>query len=368
MGAGGLLVIAAAAWFLRQTFATPLSPMAGPRGQPGLSKLAFNESYLDPANGKTAAHRTECKSCHPSPEFGPSKFGFLNSRAALSRETWARAIPLAARCGVCHLVPDPANLPSQSWHEAIGRMLQIIETRGATKPTPEEVQDVLHFYFTFSPETLPPLADDPDARESPVKFESQVLGNPASADSRDHPFLGHVQLTDLDQDGQPDVLVCDSDKSAVTWIHPQNRVWREDTLASVPNPAHTQVMAGKRGDPIDIVVACLGTMRPTDDPVGRVVVLSNNGAMQFTPITILDHVARVADVEPADFDGDGDTDFVVAVYGYINQGEVGWLEKTSGQEYQYHCVVKKTGAINVLPVDLNGDGHSDFVARFAQEH
>ncbi|HKS38010.1 MAG TPA: VCBS repeat-containing protein, partial [Verrucomicrobiae bacterium] len=55
-------------------------------------------------------------------------------------------------------------------------------------------------------------------------------------------------------------------------------------------------------------------------------------------------------------------------YGAINQGEVGWLEKRSDQAYQYHRIVKKTGAINVLPVDLNGDARLDFVALFAQEH
>src|SRR5207247_7793924 len=81
-----------------------------------------------------------------------------------------------------------------------------------------------------------------------------------------------------------------------------------------------------------------------------------------------DQVSRVADVETGDFERDGDIDFVVAAYGAIKQGEVGWLENKSDNTYQYHPIVKKTGAINVLPTDLNGDGHLDFVALFAQEH
>jgi hypothetical protein len=128
------------------------------------------------------------------------------------------------------------------------------------------------------------------------------------------------------------------------------------------------VLAGKYDTGLDLVVGCLGTLAPSDDLVGRVVLLSNNGAMQFNPVTILDQVSRVADVEPGDFDGDGDTDFVVAAYGAIMQGEVGWLENKSDKTYQYHLVVKRSGAIHVPTIDIDGDGRLDFIALFAQEH
>src|SRR5207244_7582084 len=105
---------------------------------------------------------------------------------------------------------------------------QIMETRRVTRLTDDEFQDVLHFYFTFSPETQPPLGEDPDPRESPLQFEKIVLGNPEGADSRERPFLGHVQIADLDKDGRPDVLVCDADRSAGTWIHSRHGGWRED--------------------------------------------------------------------------------------------------------------------------------------------
>src|SRR5205814_2499372 len=124
----------------------------------------------------------------------------------------------------------------------------------------------------------------------------------------------------------------------------------------------------KRAGAMDIIVGCLGSTIPTDDLFVSVVLLSNDGAMRFTPVTLLDHVSRVADVEPGDFDGDGDTDFVVAMYGFLNQGEVGWLEKQSDETYRYHQIMKKTGAVNALPVDINGDGHLDFIVLFAQEH
>src|SRR5213079_1478943 len=178
----------------------------------------FDQSYFNAANGKDTTRRTQCNSCH-APSDGKAKSTFLDKRAGLSRETWANEIPLQAKCGVCHLVPDPSNLPRQSWREVMSRMAQIMETRAVARLTDDEFQDVLHFYFTFSPETQRPLGQDPDPGDSPLKFEKIVLGNPASADRRDPPFLGHVEITDLDRDGRPDVLVCDTGNSAVTWIH-----------------------------------------------------------------------------------------------------------------------------------------------------
>ena len=366
-----LLLATGGAWCLVRTRSSPATQPSesADRARPGDSEAAFEQSYLDAANGIDTTRRRECLSCHPHSDAPPRpRLDLLTSRAGLTREAWARAIALPAKCGSCHLVPDPSNLPRQSWREAMSRMAQTMELRGVTRLTDDEFQDILHFYFTFSPESQPPLGNDPDPGESPLKFTRTVLGTPASSDTRDHPLIGHVEIADLDRDGHPDVLVCDTDKSAVTWIHRQNGTWREETLANVRHPARARVIPGAREGAPDIIVACLGTTRPTDDLVGSVVLLSNRGAMQFTAQPILEQVSRVADVQPADLDGDGDTDFLVAEYGFVNQGEVGWLENRSDGTWAYHRIAKKAGAENVVPVDLNGDGHLDFVALFAQEH
>ena len=244
----------------------------------------------------------------------------------------------------------------------------IMDTKKVAKPPREELEDILHFYYTFSPESQRPLDPDPDPRESPLRFEPGAIGNPLSTDPHDRPILGHVAIVDLDQDHHPDLLVCDLGNSTVNWLHRTNGVWQEDTLAKVPHPASVHLVPSSSGQSSNIVVGCLGTLSPIDDLVGSVVLLVNDGAMHFTPVTLLQDISRVADVEPGDFDGDGNIDFVVASYGFINQGEVGWLEHLPDGTYRYHLIIKKTGAINVLPIDLNGDGRLDFVALFSQEH
>jgi hypothetical protein len=340
-----------------------------PQREAAISDRAFRQSYLDAAQGIQSAPRTGCQTCHSGADDGAlKKPGFLAGRAHISREAWAAVIPLQAKCGACHSTPDPANLPRASWSEVMERMGQLMELRKFPKPTRDESLDILHYYLTFSREDQLPLGGDAAPEESPVAFAGSAFGDPMSADSREHPLIGHVQAADLDRDGHPGVLVCDTKNSAVKWIHRKGDGWREELLAAAPNPVHTALIPAEKGGGWDILVACLGAMGPTEDPVGSVVRLVNDGTGRFTSHTILDNIPRVADAEPGDFNGDGNIDFVIAAYGFINQGEVGWLEALSGGTYRYHLIAKKAGAIHVPTADLDGDGRLDFIALFAQEH
>jgi hypothetical protein len=60
-------------------------------------------------------------------------------------------------------------------------------------------------------------------------------------------------------------------------------------------------------------------------------------------------------------------DFVVAVFGHIKEGKVGWLEHRPGDQYVFHLLLEKPGAIHVPVVDVNGDGAPDILALMAQD-
>jgi hypothetical protein len=123
---------------------------------------------------------------------------------------------------------------------------------------------------------------------------------------------------------------------------------------------------------LDIIVACLGSFFPSDEPVGRVVWLRGQDDGRFEPVTLLRNVGRVADVQAADFNGDGKLDLVVAEFGWRRIGAIHLLENRttdwSQPQFASRVLDDRHGTIHVPVADLNGDGKPDFVALISQEH
>lgn len=205
------------------------------------------------------------------------------------------------------------------------------------------------------------LPDGPRA----AGWNAQSIGDPLRGAER--PRIAQVQIADLDNDGLADVIVCDALRDTVSWIRqsPKGR-FVETILASIPAPAHVTPVDFDRDGDLDLVVASLGVLMPSNNRVGAVIVLENDGHQHFTPHVVADHIARVADAEPADLDGDGDLDIAVAGFGY-DDGETSWLENHGGWKFEPHVLLRLSGPINALVADINGDHHPDIVALVSQE-
>ncbi|MEM7236114.1 MAG: VCBS repeat-containing protein, partial [Planctomycetota bacterium] len=87
--------------------------------------------------------------------------------------------------------------------------------------------------------------------------------------------------------------------------------------------------------------------------------------------TLLKDVGRVSDVRGADFDGDGDVDLIVAIFGWRKVGRIVYLENQGGgaeAKFVEKLVDGRPGSLTVPIVDINRDGKLDFITAFAQQY
>ncbi len=218
----------------------------------------------------------------------------------------------------------------------------------------------------------PPSVTETIAATAPVTrgarleaFTPRQVGAAVGADDR--PMIANVTTVDLDRDGRLDIVAADAAANRIVWLRQSPAgVFTESTLAEVPGPAHVHAAdLDADGDP-DLAIASLGVLFPNNQKIGAVVLLENDGRQRFTPHTVLDTVARVADVRSGDLDGDGDLDLSVAHFGY-DQGETRWLERTGDWRYTSHVLQELSGPINAEIADVDGDRDLDIVTLVSQE-
>lgn len=182
------------------------------------------------------------------------------------------------------------------------------------------------------------------------------------------PLITNLAIVDLDQDGLMDVVVCEGRTSTVSWIRQEEPgVFVETDLdRNIAGPAHVEASDVDRdGDP-DLLIASMGMIMPNNDQIGSVVVLENLGSGNFKKRVLLEKVARVTDVQAEDLDGDGDFDLAVGQFGYF-QGEIRWMENLGDWRFKSHPLLDFSGTIHTPIVDIDADRDMDIVALVSQE-
>lgn len=283
-----------------------------------------------------------------------------------------------AVCAGCHAFPPPDILPKQSWRDEFVRMMFFRENRlppsgpamrfNHNVQLPADMEQVLPFYTGRAPEHLPAPEPWPAAGESPVRFARTGLTMP---DMPGTPAISNVRLVDFDGDKRLDVLATDMRQGLVFTGQPAKAGSALSIVASIPHPAHVTLTDVDRDGVQDLLVGDLGEFFPADHDKGAVIWLRGLGNGKFGA-TWLDGWPRVADVETADFNGDGRNDLAVAAFGWRKTGHVSIVENrttnASQPMFTNHTIDPRPGGIHVIPADLNRDGKMDLVTLLAQEH
>ncbi len=216
-----------------------------------------------------------------------------------------------------------------------------------------------------TPQLAPVKIEKSSVIEDTERFTPETVGAPYEG----NPWISHVSIVDLDQDGLPDILACDDHLNAIVWLRQVSPgKFVESVLASdLPGVVHVEAVDMNNTGHLDLLVACMGEVFPNNDKIGSVIILENDGHQHFTKHVIADHIARVTDVQAADLDGDGKLDLAVAQFGY-DQGEIRWMRNLGNWKFESHILLSLSGTINVCIADMTGHGHKDIVAVVSQQY
>jgi len=272
-------------------------------------------------------------------------------------------------CSTCHVLPPPDVEPKSLWPDKIREMYQYAQ---GPRPIPPErllpIEEVIDYWTFRAPEYLAVPEGAMGSPPSPHVFQRRVITLDAIPPT---PSISSVRFVDLVDDAPIQLLICDMRHGLVVLWKPSRSGDAVQVLAEIPHPSHTRVV-DLDGDGLrDVLVANLGDYWPVDIDTGSVVWLRGRGGGQFEKIDLATGMGRVNDVQPADFDADGDLDLVVADFGNLTTGRIIYLENLtedySEPVFEPLQVEAGAGTSDVPIVDLNEDGLPDFVALQSQE-
>jgi hypothetical protein len=273
-------------------------------------------------------------------------------------------------------LPPPDILPREQWtakiYEMAGLMMSGIGAPPGSKaaiPVEFDVDAVDRYYKSRAPLALPSPVPWPPVGEGSPRFARHVM-KLAGADNQ--PAIANVRFLDLDDNGQLQVVADDMTHGLVMRGSPSAPERGLSVVERVPNPCHTTLVDLDRDGRMDLLVADLGDVPPADHLKGSVVWLQRLPDGGYRKHVLASGLPRVADVQAADFDGDGDLDLIVAAFGRRQVGSLLRLENRtrdwSKPVFVPRVIDGRTGSINVPAVDLNRDGRPDVVTVFSQHY
>lgn len=280
-------------------------------------------------------------------------------------------------CGYCHADVDGSEAPREEWRHEVEQAFKFHRNSPRRNDPAPDMETVIAYFerkaVPYEKYTVPPLGESNPGRlkfrMSEVHLESNwtlpaIAGITWVAPVDAKP--GFLLVCEMRSGGLYKVGLGDGKAAPVS-----TPIIKPGSIF-LSNPCHAQPCDLDGDGQTDLIVADLGTFLPGDETNGRVVWMKPTSADEYESIEIASSLGRVADVEPGDFDGDGDQDLVVGEFGWRQTGNIRLLKnlgpKQGRVKFESSILDPRHGTIHVPVTDLNRDGKLDFVALISQEH
>jgi hypothetical protein len=288
--------------------------------------------------------------------------------AVLDADAEARIV---AFCSDCHTMPRAESFPRDAWYEKTRKGYEYYARSGRSDLEPPPVQQTIAYFRSRAPEQL--VFPEPEEADAGLCATFTIDKLALDESTKSAPELSHLRWTRLGPEATPVLLACDMRHGYVASVDLRGRKPYVQVLARLNNPCHAEPCDIDGDRSIDLVVADQGGYLPYDHDRGRVVWLRQRAAPgAFEEIVIASGLGRVADVRPADVDSDGDTDLIVAEFGWYQTGRIVLLRNVAasgaGPRFEPEELDPRPGTIHVPVHDWNDDGSPDFVALVSQEY
>ncbi len=283
---------------------------------------------------------------------------------------------LAAKyCQSCHLLPDPSLLDSKRWEEGVlpnmAPRLGIFSYKFKYYPSSksdfnlrkgfypakplmslEEWQNIIDYYTSTSPDTLPG-----QQRNFPVAVSGTQFKVEAPASNKQMPTTCFLQIDSLSSHRQ--IIVSD--------VNTRNIYRYSSNLTVLDSFKNISPVVDIERYAHNFLVCNIGDINPNNAKYGSAHLVSEDATGKMKPDSSirLTDLARPVQISSADFNTDGKTDLLVCEYGNLT-GALSWMENITTGKYLRHVIREVPGAIKAYITDVNKDGLPDIWALFAQ--
>lgn len=255
-------------------------------------------------------------------------------------------------CVGCHMFPDPGILDKRSWETGA---LPLMATRLGVKASIAETEDgkriledwdaIKSFYLERAPAVALPQA----ARAISTNLTRFVAERPAASLGKFNAAMARIH--------DKKIFVGNADAMRIDVLNDRGEPIQNIELKNPP------VAIDFRDG--GAWVTMIGTMAPSETPVGRVSFFEISTNTWTKKFDISDRLHRPVHLSFGDINGDGKEDISISTFGYIS-GRFAWFENRGLGKYEERALIERPGALGSRLADVDGDGKLDIIVAMAQ--